>query len=143
MNSYKHDLKQLKNKIKDIVMWEMKTDVENILKDLFRITDMYVPLSQQGRFSEYDNAKEQLQEQLDTLLSIAEDGGKIRGRIDTIKDDIQEVKELLEDITEIGDDGDADEEGNYIVSKMVLDDANKDIDKAVTMLGKIEDKCDI
>lgn len=124
-------------------MWEMKTDVENILKDLFRITDRYVPLSQQGRFSEYDNAKEQLQEQLDTLLYIAEDEDKIRGRIDTIKDDIQEVKKLLEDITEIGDSSDTDEEGNYIVSKGVLDDANKDIDKAVTMLGKIENKCDV
>jgi len=143
MNSYKQDLKQLKDKIKNMIMWKMKTDTENILKDLFRITDHYLPLSQQGRFSEYDNAKEQLQEQINDLLYIAEEEETVKNRLETIRGDIQKVKELLEDITEIGDDGDTDEEGNYIVSKLVLDDVNKDIDKAVTMLGKIEDKCDI
>ena len=100
MNSYKQDLKQLKDKIKNMIMWKMKTDTENILKDLFRITDHYLPLSQQGRFSEYDNAKEQLQEQINDLLYIAEEEETVKNRLETIRGDIQKVKELLEDFLE-------------------------------------------
>jgi hypothetical protein len=51
---------------------EIRWEIEEKLRDLYRITDMYVPLSQQGRFSDYDNAKEAVTDMMNDYILVGE-----------------------------------------------------------------------
>lgn len=122
---------------------EIATEIEDKLKTLYRITDHYVPLSQQGRFSEYDSAKEAIQELADRFIWQQEDVEKYKDIIEEVKDKVHEISDDMEAIDDIGDDADTDEDGNYIISQLVVKNLNADIAAAVKMLDKLYDKCDI
>lgn len=109
--------------------WELRQDIEDKLKDLYRISDHYIPLSQQARFSDYDNAKTAIQEMVDMFIANADIEDKLeelQKKYSALQEAIAEVSNELYAVGEI-DTTDIDAEGCVKVSAVYIEGIDKDI----------------
>lgn len=120
---------------------ELTAEIDDKLKDLYRISDHYVPISAQGRFSEYDSAKEAIQELADMFIAQQEDIEKyeeLQTKYHKLQEAIAEVSSDLEDVVEI-DTEVTDGQGNVIISSGIADSINTDVNDAIKQLDKLSD----
>ena len=115
---------------------EIIQEIEEKLNDLYRIADLYVPLSAQGRFSDYDNAKEGILDFMNEYTLLLEG-------YDTIEEEKQEAEKSLkyirEDLEDIISDVEGIDESTYEEGTVIPGVVESDIQGIYSKLIKIRD----
>lgn len=124
---------------------EIRQEIEEKLKDLYRITDAYVPLSAQGRFSEYDNAKEAVVDMINDYIIVGEEIEKQRREYDELKlkyeklqEEIQNVSNDLYTLPDLDTDNREDELS--IISDNIIQQINDGIKETCEKLEELADE---
>ena len=115
---------------------EIIQEIEEKLNDLYRIADLYVPLSAQGRFSDYDNAKEGILDFMNEYTLLLES-------YDTIEEEKQEAEKSLkyirEDLEEIVRDIEGIDETSYEEGIGIPGVVEKDLQQVYEKLLKVKE----